>query len=289
MSTLIKRPVKRIFTFGCSFTHYFWSTWPEIIAYDLDIPLYNFGKSGAGNQYIANSIVQANIMHNFNEDDLIIVSWTSVCREDRWRKNDWVNSGNIYTQDFFDKKFIKEWADPVGYMLRDFATINLVHNLLKSIKCQYHLLAMCDIHLQMDQGNGHSLDLLDNNKHRDICKLYQKDLTAIMPSFFKVLWNNDVYLNKLIPDKLELGKLFSDGHPNPRDHFTYLKKIFPNHNFKKDTTKQVNRAQENFVKFIREQSKKINKSFAIYSLSHKTVLELRQSTLIKQSEYSTII
>lgn len=289
MSALIDRPVKRIFTFGCSFTHYFWSTWPEIIAYDLDIPLYNFGKSGAGNQYIANSIVQANIMHNFNEDDLIIVSWTSVCREDRWRKNDWVTPGNIYTQDIFSEEFVKTWADPIGYMIRDFATINLIHNLLKNLKCQYHMVSMCDIDVQLDQGSRYTFNLLEDKKRKEICELYKEDLIKILPSFFKTLWNNDIYRNKLIPDKLELGELFSDGHPNPKDHFTYLTKIFFDHQFKDNTAKQVNCAQENFVKFIADQSTKIKKPFAIHSLSHQTVLELRQSSLIKQSEYSTII
>ena len=80
---LITRPPKRIFTFGCSFVEYYWATWAEILGKDLGIPLYNFGKSGGGNQYIANTFAQANAVYNFNEDDLIIVSWTNVCREDR--------------------------------------------------------------------------------------------------------------------------------------------------------------------------------------------------------------
>lgn len=289
MSTLINKPVKRIFTFGCSFTRYAWSTWPEIVAYDLKVPFYNYGKSGAGNQYIANTIAQANITHQFTKDDLIMVAWTSVCREDRWRKNNWVNTGNIYTQNFFNEKFIREWADPLGYMVRDFATIHLVHNLLKNVECQYHILSMADITVQIDQGDPRLPDFLENKNYNDLCKLYEKDLTKIMPSFFKTLWNNDIYHNKLIPDELELGKLFSDGHPNPKEHFVYLQKIFFNHQFKDSTKDQVDRAQENFKKFIIDNSNKIKKSFAVHTLPHHDLLELRQGTLIKQTEYLTVI
>ncbi len=284
---LIDRPVKRLFAFGCSFTQYSWSTWPEMVAYDLEIPFYNYGKSAAGNQYIANSIVQANIIHKFNKDDLIMVSWTNVCREDRWRQNNWVNTGNIYTQGFFDDKFIKEWADPIGYMVRDFATINLVHNLLKNVGCQFHMFSMCDIELQIDQCNLHTIK--QNENYKDICKLFEDDLINILPSFFKVLWKNNIYNNKLIPDTLEFGKFFSDGHPNPGEHLKYLEKIFDKHQFKNNTISQVYRAQEGFKKFITNQSNNTKKPFSIHSLSHETLLELRKLSLIKQSEYSKII
>jgi hypothetical protein len=87
---LINRPVRRVFTFGCSFTGYAWMCWPEAIAYDLNIPLYNYGRSGAGNQYIFNMLMQANNYYKFDENDLVIVSWTNVYRDDKFIKNNWV-------------------------------------------------------------------------------------------------------------------------------------------------------------------------------------------------------
>ena len=55
MKMLITLEPKRIFTFGCSFTNYLWSTWANILGYEFrEAEFYNFGKSGAGNQYIFN-------------------------------------------------------------------------------------------------------------------------------------------------------------------------------------------------------------------------------------------
>lgn len=287
---LINRPVRRLFAFGCSFTSYSWTTWPEIIAYDLDIPFYNYGKSGGGNQYIANSIVQANAVHKFTKDDLIIVSWTNVCREDRWRKGSWVTPGNIYTQGFFDKQYIKEWADPIGYMVRDLALINLVHNLIKNSGAQYHMLAMCDITRQVDQtGVGYIVEEQCKDSYLKLCELYKTDIDHILPSFFAVLWNNDIYRNKLLVDQNEVGELFSDGHPNPRNHLAYLKSVFSGHQFKNETTDKVLEAQTNFVNFILKKSKNLKKSFATYELTREECLELYKVTLIKEKLPSHMI
>ena len=61
MIELFSKKPTRIFTFGCSFTDYIWPTWANIIAYDLNIPFHNYGRGGAGNQFIFNTIMQAEI------------------------------------------------------------------------------------------------------------------------------------------------------------------------------------------------------------------------------------
>ena len=76
MKPLYKNKPKRLFTFGCSFTEWIWATWANILAYELDVPFYNFGKPGAGNYYIANQISQADAIFNFTKDDLVIVKST---------------------------------------------------------------------------------------------------------------------------------------------------------------------------------------------------------------------
>ena len=47
---------KRLYTFGCSFTKWYWPCWPEIIAHDTGLPFENWGASAAGNVGIANGI-----------------------------------------------------------------------------------------------------------------------------------------------------------------------------------------------------------------------------------------
>lgn len=207
MIPIINKPVKRLFTFGCSFTEYFWSAWPEIIALDLDVPLYNFGRSGAGNQYISNAVSQADSVYNFTEDDLVIVSWTNVCREDRWVKGKWVTPGNIFTQDEYDRTFINKWGDPIGYLLRDLSLIKLTGAFLKLKKCQYHFFSMVDIVNQIDQNNHKTVDTEFNFVIERLSKNYQTELSEIQKSFFETLWSNDIYQHKILPDVSIYGKI----------------------------------------------------------------------------------
>ena len=280
---LINKPPTRLFAFGCSFTKYNWATWPEIIAHDLDIPFYNYGKSGGGNQYIANMICQADEFYKFTSDDLVIVSWTNVCREDKWKKGGWITPGNIFTQNEYDPAYIKNWADPIGYMIRDFATIKLISSLLKNSGCQYHLLSMCDINIQIDQGNANIIDPNFKSFYDTVCQTYKKELDQILPSFFKTLWKNDIYRNKLLPDKELYGNKFSDGHPNPKDHYIFLKEIF-DHKFSESTDNAVKKSQNNLVKFIQDTSNIKKKEFAVYNLNFEELQNLESSTQIKISE-----
>jgi hypothetical protein len=284
MTSLVNSPVDRIFSFGCSFTKYFWAAWPEIIALDLDIPLYNFGKSGAGNQYIANMVAQADALYNFTEKDLIIVSWTNVCREDRWVKGNWITPGNIFTQGEYDQNFINKWADPVGYLIRDLASLKYVRSLLELKKCQFHFLSMCDIAYQINQSNSN--ETFDSNYQETVKRLvehYRSELNLLHPSFFSNLWSNDIYKNKMLPDKEIYGLFFSDGHPNPADHLTYLKNIF-DHEFKKSTEVAVHNSQKNLIDFIKTTSQRLQKPFALYELSGSELNYLEEKTKIKSSE-----
>ena len=43
--------MKRLFALGCSFTHYCWPMWPELLAQEYD-ETYNLGMPGGGNQII---------------------------------------------------------------------------------------------------------------------------------------------------------------------------------------------------------------------------------------------
>lgn len=283
MTPLINRPAKRLFAFGCSFTEYFWSTWPEIVSLDLDIPLYNFGRSGAGNQYIANMISQADSIYNFTEDDLIIVSWTNVCREDRWVSGKWVTPGNIFTQGEYDRTFINKWGDPVGYLMRDLALIKLTGAFLKLKKCQYHFLSMVDINTQIDQNSHKSFDPKFNFVIERLSENYKKELSEIQKSFFNCLWSNDIYNNKIKTDVDIYGKYWSDGHPSPAEHLKYLELTF-DHKFKESTRAAVDNAQKNLENFIKEISDQKKKTFALYELKDNLINELRDKTRIKQSE-----
>lgn len=98
----------RFFSFGCSWTKWFWPTWADIIAKDLDIEYQNWGSAGSGNQGIQSRFVEANNKFKFNENDLIIVQWSGWNREDR-HLNGWKFGGNVFNNPYYDRKFIKKY------------------------------------------------------------------------------------------------------------------------------------------------------------------------------------
>jgi hypothetical protein len=284
---MITRPVKRLFAFGCSFTKYFWSCWPEIVGEDLDIPFYNYGQSGAGNQFIANMVAQADAIHRFNADDLIMICWTNVCREDKWHNGQWATPGNIYTQNIYNSDYVEKWADPLGYLIRDAATMTLTKGYLQNINCQHHFFSMCELQDHFDLNEKHGVPENVRNHYIQICEMYKEILD--MPSFFNVLWHNDIHLHKFKPQKLLFDSYFDDGHATPLDHLDFLKLMFPNHQFKNSTIEKVQLSNTNLNNFIHNQIKTLKRRFAIYELPDDVLKVLLKESLIKQAEPHTIV
>lgn len=278
---LFDRQVNRLFTFGCSFTKYHWTTWPEIVAYELQVPLYNYGRSGAGNQYIANMISQADAIHHFDENDLIMISWTNVCREDRYRNKNWVTPGNIFTQNLYSKEHVKEWADPIGYMLRDLCSIKLTLNFLENKKSQFHMLPMCDIINVVDQCQNENES--DEILKKTIKDMYQPVLDRMHLDFFNVLWQNDLQINKFPKDIIEISPYFNDGHPTPIEHYQYLEHIFPN-SFNKKTLDAIKEKQNFFVEFMKRMAANYQRVFTVYELNDENSQILTQGTTLVKSQ-----
>ena len=271
---LITRQPKRIFTFGCSFTHFYWATWAEILGKDLNIPLYNFGRSGGGNQYITNAFSQANAMYKFTKDDLIVVSWTNVCREDRWIDGrGWVTPGNIFTQGEYSEEWVAKFADPIGMLVRDLASISMVRRLLDSIGAQWHFLSMIDIVNQFNQAGN--INEWTNKSTHDVYKqavyTFKDDIKCIKPSFVETLWNNDLYKNKIQVDHEKYNGQFSDGHPTPAEHYKFLRLTFDEHEFKPETKEAVLRADRFLEDTIREYISKTKDYVYIFDMNAEKI------------------
>lgn len=243
MTVLITGKPKRLFAFGCSFTKYQWGTmWPEIIAYDLDIPHYNYGRSGAGNQYMANVMMQADEHYSFNEDDLVIVCWTNVCRFDNIVEGKWTTPGNLFSQEVYPKNFVRDFVDPDGMLLRDLATIKLVSTFLEQRKVQHHFLSMVDI---VKNTNQWSTDRHDTKLSKGV---FEPTIKKINNSFYEILWNNDI--KKKFEKDRKINPNFKDGHPFPLESLEYLQQIFLGHKFNDTTVQKVNEINNKMMNVI---------------------------------------
>ena len=256
----------RLFTFGCSFTNYHWPTWADILARQFSY-YENWGNSGAGNFFIFNSLVEAVKRRNITSDDTVIVMWSSIAREDRYVKNKWLLSGSIYTQEIYDHKFVENFADPTGYLLRDISYVYAAKTILESINCKWIFLSIVPFACYEDCiVSWFSID-------KKILSLYSKELGCIRPSVYESVFNlnwlsrvgyrnfqdlKDSYLackganwpetweefyqkyttNSIgkyedeILNKFKFGEklIRTDYHPTPVEHLEYLIKTVPEFN-----------------------------------------------------------
>ena len=216
----MKSTFKRFFAFGCSFTDYIWPTWADAVGYNM-LEYYNYGCSGSGNNFAFNHVSQADQHYNFNKDDLVIVCWTNVMREDRMISSDWLSPGNIYSQDVYDQQFVKKYCDDEGFFVRDIAYIKAVKDILEKSKCTWYFLSMVPVDKIFDQWDSTKTVVLNEAR-----TLYKNVLESIRPSYFEIIFNNDWHSLQR-PNTVCDGKLQPELHPTPAEHLLYLDKVLP--------------------------------------------------------------
>lgn len=212
----------RVFAFGCSFTRYIYPTYADMIAQECtNAKFYNLGQSGAGNTLIAYRLVEANQRFKFNSNDLIVVMWTTVFREDRFVNNKWQCFGNVYNNDYYDEAFIKKYTDPNGYMIQSCATMTLGNNYVKNLPCDNLILNSWPLF------NKEYVEVLDSEYLNDL-KIIYSNLEEIPISLYEYLFPD------LDAEKFSLrgakyidynGNMFNDCHVNPLASYDYLKGI----------------------------------------------------------------
>lgn len=216
-STLDFSKYKRYFAFGCSFTLYRWPTWSHMLHREMsDVPHYNFGRSGAGNLLISNRIVEADMRYKFSEEDLVVVMWSTFCREDRWvdSRGGWIHPGNIYTQDEYDEKFVMKYCDPLGYLLRDVSLISMANVYME--KSHADFLSLISVPFTYQQN-------IDDHRVQEIIDIYHH-LKDHPPSLFDLGMKQEWSTGHEYYSDHHKG-IFKDYHPDPSRYWDYLEKI----------------------------------------------------------------
>jgi hypothetical protein len=214
---------RRFFAFGCSFTSYKTPTWADIVAKEMpNAEYYNFGQGGGGNLFINNRVAQANLKYSFNEHDLVMIMFTTVCREDRFLNGRWESHGNVFNQSFYSKEFVKNYCDPVGYLVRDAALIEMTTGYVTNLPCTTKFLSMVDLSLEAGLLTETASINSDRAAVTKIKKIYRDKM-----KFPAVINNGEVSFKGVeLIDKF--GKLFKDGHPLADDYAEFLHSInFP--------------------------------------------------------------
>lgn len=236
---------KRFFAFGCSMTNYYWPTWADIIG--KEIPFYeNWGKGGAGNQFIFNSVVECSLRNFLSKDDLVGVMWTSCSREDRYVDNEWLVAATEHREEIYGKDWMKKFGNQgKGLMIRDFASIYSIQKLLDSLGCDWFFLnsqplirfdidrAEKDVFNELITINELELrwvkqqkDLSKGNSYRDSYLADQDVINLYKEMFLNI---KEPILNLVLENTNRPN--FGDKHATPIESLKYLD-IVMTHNLK---------------------------------------------------------
>jgi hypothetical protein len=211
---------KRFFAFGCSYTHFVWPTWAEIIADDLDIPFENWGMSGSGNQSIQTRLVECELKNELTPEDLVIISWSTWSREDRYLENHWKCGGNIFNNPFYDDVFVKKYWSWENDILRNATTIHSTYKAYKDIiSYQMSLIGYPKI-----AGQGEMIPLF----LRKLLGLNPESRTESLENFFET----KIHMPDTIVYSHDKNSKFNgscmDGHPDIKSHLYIVEKqIYP--------------------------------------------------------------
>ncbi len=205
--------VNRIFAFGCSFTHYIYPTWADLIAMQYPDKLYyNFGKAGMGNLAISCRIIEASKRYQFNDNDLIMVMWSTFSRDDRWLNGSWYAQGNVYNSEYPDI-FVRDFNDPVGHIIRDQAIIELTKKYLNN----FNTLILKSIPLTYNEEPNYCQT--GDVTLTEACALYNSynELPLDLYSFMGKSWVDKTYYDK---NNKKIEKI--DAHPYSSTYADYL-------------------------------------------------------------------
>lgn len=259
--TIDYQKYKRLFTFGCSFTNSGFPTWANLLAKEMPkAEFYNYGMSGAGNQYIACRVSEINQVYNFDENDLVIILWSTFSREDRFIKGKWESHGSVYHAEFYSGEFVKKYYDPIGSVVRDFALMDLTNQYLKSLPCDYY-----DMLSVFPDHDNDGLVFLPEEKefyNEHVLPKYKHLLDKYTKSYYQVYpWNDVMYTNP--------G--YEDSHPNPTHAYNFLIAL----GFKlSEETKQYCEEETKFLKDKNRTEKMSDRyQFLNYSRNYKKTFE----------------
>jgi hypothetical protein len=215
--------MRRLFTFGCSFTGYWYPTWADILiaeARDKGMDGFNYGRAGAGNVYISMRVWEAHAKYKFTSDDCIIICWSGFNREDRYtQKLGWVTPGNMGSQHSYQDWFIEHWHDIRFCAMRDCAVISSTQLALKQLGVNMLNWSMAPL-IQHDQYK-----LFQTFPEQiDVVNTYDLKFDAIpMTEDLSVIFENSEYAKtrlKIIYPGFK--DAIPELHPTPAEHLNYL-------------------------------------------------------------------
>ena len=256
----------RLYTFGCSMTQYRWPTWADIVGTCWN-EFENWGRPGAGNQYIFNSVMECNARNKFNSNDTVLIMWSNISRIDYYQFKTWGYLHHKYP----DKKNLDyPVCCPDGYEILSFAYMQAIEELLKSKKVVFKMMSWYSYESSSDAYNLYAdtiekinvipLDFnkrfkkttVKNNQGDVLTKeLYDRlhgsdwpSLTDIQNNSYSTTPEIQIEVNEFLEflkqdNRLNTHTTERDIHPTPLSHLKTVQNTFKNLTISDDTIKWI--------------------------------------------------
>jgi hypothetical protein len=147
--------MSRLIVSGCSFTNYWHPTWAWFLS-SAYTETYNYGQSGAGNEYIYHSIVDADTDLHLNKDDTVVIAWSGYYRFDRFNKcgsHQWWKTNGDWSHDP-NFKTLEQFVNDEGWIRKSINYITATARYLKSKNIKYVFTSLYDLqekNIQLDK------------------------------------------------------------------------------------------------------------------------------------------
>lgn len=231
--------MKRLFTFGCSFTSYDYPTWAEFLALDYD-HYENWGIAGTGCRAISERVAECHARNQFGPEDTVIVQWSTHLRHDYFNPmapkrpypHGWKTGGNIFNvrnQDVFCPGWVNDFFFEPAYVMHSLNAMINTQSLLKSTGCTWLMTSIGDFRLL-------GTDLADKNANGVITMATITDNLPEFKFYIDEIWDRhpDHWIQPLRtwaddnPDPTwsfkfpATGKPFQEPHLSPRQYVQWL-------------------------------------------------------------------
>lgn len=222
----------RLYTFGCSYTNFWWPTWVDYLGTLFD-ETYNFGKSGGGNWLNFHSFSNLIGLNQIKRNDTVVIQWSSLLREIRfWNgASSPFTPGNILNSPFPKDDFVYKYFNPVQKGFELISYITTVKHVCKSRGINLKMFYMYEpwtaeflgeptnIDDVLDQW---TLDLHASGIFNKLRNLYEDSFVKQSLEDFNL--ENSIKSCYSVQDGFDPIITGEDHHPSPLAHFKYTNK-----------------------------------------------------------------
>jgi len=220
--------MKRLFTFGCSFTQWNWPTWADILGRNYD-HYENWGISGIGNRAIAQRVSECVLKNQLTDQDTVIIQWTDYHRFDQHIKDllpecSWRLGGSLHVKST-EIEYIRDTWHEGSYIYESLNAIHYVRTLLATTPTKFVMISRTDMGVDLEQ-----------HKELDFCEAilqYPEWTGEPIQTFVDKLGypGKSMMIKDAAMFGIPISRPVMDLHPLPSHYLKWLTHTFPDQQF----------------------------------------------------------